>query len=234
MSEIRDMALRAGGAAPALARLDAGTRNQALQALAAALLAEQDYILSANAEDMQAAAAAGTAAGLLDRLALDASRLAEIAASLQDIVALPDPLGRVLGGGQLANGLLMRQISVPLGVVAMIYEARPNVTVDAAGLCVKTGNAVILRGGSMARHSNQALTSVLAAAGQAAGLPEYWLQSITTADRAATTELMGLHGLIDLLIPRGSGDLIRSVVENSKVPVIETGEGNCHLYIHSA
>jgi glutamate-5-semialdehyde dehydrogenase len=234
MSEVIEKATRARKAVPRLASLGLAERNRALAALADALLAAEGHILAENAIDIQAAEAAGTEAALLDRLALDPARLAAIAASLHDVAALPDPLGRVLSGRTLYNGILMRQVSVPIGVVAMIYESRPNVTVDAAGLCLKTGNAVLLRGGSAAQRSNMALTQVMAEAGSQAGLPDCWLQSIETTDRAATTELMGLHGLIDLLIPRGSGSLIKTVVENAKVPVIETGEGNCHVYVHSA
>ncbi|MCL2136507.1 MAG: glutamate-5-semialdehyde dehydrogenase [Coriobacteriia bacterium] len=234
MSEVVDKAMKAREASHKMARLGLIERNNALNALADALVKEEDYILQENALDMDAALNAGTDAALLDRLALDSGRLAKIAAGLRDIVALADPLGRVISGTTLYNGILMRQVSVPMGVVAMIYEARPDVTVDAAGLCLKSGNAVILRGGSMAFRSNTALTKVLAQAGQDSGLPDCWLQSVETTDRSATTELMSLHGLIDLLIPRGSGSLIKSVVENSKVPVIETGEGNCHVYIHSA
>ncbi|MCL2137627.1 MAG: aldehyde dehydrogenase family protein, partial [Coriobacteriia bacterium] len=232
MSEVVDKAMKAREASHKMARLGLIERNNALNALADALVKEEDYILQENALDMDAALNAGTDAALLDRLALDSGRLAKIAAGLRDIVALADPLGRVISGTTLYNGILMRQVSVPMGVVAMIYEARPDVTVDAAGLCLKSGNAVILRGGSMAFRSNTALTKVLAQAGQDSGLPDCWLQSVETTDRSATTELMSLHGLIDLLIPRGSGSLIKSVVENSKVPVIETGEGNCHVYIH--
>ena len=234
MSEVTEKAELARDAARRMARLSLNQRNDALNALAEALLAQKDFILAENAIDMAAAEAEGTEAPLLDRLMLDEDRLAAIAASLRDVVALPDPLGKVISGSTLHNQILMRQISVPIGVVAMIYEARPNVTVDAAGLCLKTGNAIILRGGSMANHSNIALTKVLCEAGKLAGLPDNWLQSIETTDRAATAELMELHGLIDLLIPRGSGSLIKAVVGNSKVPVIETGEGNCHLYIHAA
>ncbi|MCL1879543.1 MAG: glutamate-5-semialdehyde dehydrogenase [Actinomycetia bacterium] len=234
MSEVLDRAQRARAAAPALARLDSQARDEALHSLAAALLAGQDFILSENKQDIDAARQAGTDEPLIDRLMLDAGRVAAMAVGLRDVAALPDPLGRVLFGRTLANGVRMRQVTVPLGVVALIYEARPNVTVDAAALCLKSGNAVILRGGSMALRSNLALTRVLVEAGQQAGLPTDWLQSIEDSDRAATVELMGLHGLIDLLVPRGSGSLIRSVVENAKVPVIETGEGNCHLYVHAA
>ncbi|MDR2957564.1 MAG: glutamate-5-semialdehyde dehydrogenase [Coriobacteriales bacterium] len=232
MSEVIDKAQRARQATRGMARLGLSQRNEALAALAAAIISEQSYILAANSSDMEAAQAAGTSAALLDRLELNVKRLEDIASSLHDVAALPDPLGKVLDGATLFNGMLMRRVSVPMGVVAMIYEARPNVTVDVAGLCLKTGNAVILRGSSMAINSNLALTKVLVEAGARAGLPDNWLQSIETTDRAATTELMGLHGMIDLLIPRGSGSLIKSVVENSKVPAIETGEGNCHLYIH--
>jgi len=216
-----------------MARLSLTERNTALNALAQALVAEQDYIIEQNKLDMTAAEAAGTEAPLLDRLMLNSERIVSIAQSLRDVAALPDPLGQVLSGRTLYNGIQMRQVSVPIGVVAMIYESRPNVTVDAAGLCLKTGNTVILRGGSMAFYSNQAIVKVLNDAATQAGLPDGWLQSLETTDRAAVTELMSLHGVIDLLIPRGSGSLIKHVVENSKVPVIETGEGNCHLYIHT-
>lgn len=234
MFEVEEKALRARAAAYGMARLGLTERNDALAALADALISEEDFILTENDRDMQDAQANGTEAALLDRLALDSGRLLAITDSLREVAALPDPLGKVLSGGTLSNGILMRQISVPIGVVAMIYEARPNVTADAAGLCLKTGNAIILRGGSMAVHSNLALTRVMVNASQDIGLPANWLQSIETTDRQATTELMNMHGLIDLLIPRGSGSLIRTVVENSKVPVIETGEGNCHLYVHEA
>jgi glutamate-5-semialdehyde dehydrogenase len=154
--------------------------------------------------------------------------------ALRTLAQQSDPIGTVTEGRTLYNGIRLRRVRVPLGVVAMIYEARPNVTADAAGLTLKTANACLLRGGSLANRSNLALTEVLATAGVAAGLPPYWLQSIETTSRAATDELMKLHGLIDVLIPRGSAALINSCVQNSKVPVIETGAGNCHIYIHKA
>ncbi len=177
---------------------------------------------------------AGTKESLLDRLELTAPRLKAMAEALKELAALPDPVGEVVGGHTLPNGIELRQVRVPLGVVAMIYEARPNVTADAAGLCIKTGNAVILRGGSMAMESYITLTKVLAQAAEQAGMPADSIQSIANPDRAAAEELMGLHGLIDVLIPRGGAGLIQSVVENAKVPVIETGVGNCHIYVHEA
>ncbi|MDR2672878.1 MAG: glutamate-5-semialdehyde dehydrogenase [Coriobacteriales bacterium] len=234
VSEVLAKAKAARVAAFALAKCSAQERDSALLALAQSLVDQQDYLLAENTKDVLAARAAGTAEPLIDRLLLNPERIAAIAASLRELAASPDPLGTVVEGHTLTSGIRMRQIRVPLGVVAMIYEARPNVTADAAGLCLKTGNACILRGGSLAVHSNLAMSAVIAAAGLDSGLPNNWLSSIESTDRAATNELMQLHGLIDVLIPRGSASLIRATVENSKVPVIETGEGNCHLYVHSA
>ena len=234
MSEVVEKAGRARLAAQALAGSSVGLRNGALTAMADALAARQDYLLAENAVDVRLARQQGIEDSLIDRLLLDEGRLAGIAAALRSLAAENDPLGKLLEGRTLYNGIRMRRVTVPLGVVAMIYEARPNVTADAAGLCLKTGNACLLRGGSLANRSNISMTAVLYQAGLEAGLPQYWLQSIETTDRAATNELMGLHGLIDVLIPRGSASLIRSTVANAKVPVIETGEGNCHLYIHEA
>ena len=171
---------------------------------------------------------------MIDRLLLTSERIEDIASALKVLGKASDPIGMITEGRTLYNGIKLRRIQVPLGVVAMIYEARPNVTADAAGLCLKTANACVLRGGSLASNSNIAMTKVLYEAGMAAGLPQHWLQSIETLDRSATTELMQSHGLIDVLIPRGSASLIRSCVENAKVPVIETSEGNCHIYIHQA
>ena len=202
--------------------------------MAAALLAHDERILAANAVDMEAARVAGTPAPLLDRLLLDESRIAGIASAVDALSREIDPLGQVVSGHVMPNGIRLRQVRVPLGVVAMIYEARPNVTADAAALCIKTGNAAVLRGGSLAIHSCLAISDVLADAATASGLPEFAIQSVTSTDRAAADELMSLHGLIDVLIPRGGAGLIRRCVENSKVPVIETGVGNCHVYIHSA
>lgn len=202
--------------------------------MADALDSHASEILEANAADMQAARDKGTQQGLLDRLALTPARLADMAEALRALSQLADPIGEVVEGHTLPNGIELTKVRVPLGVVAMIYEARPNVTADAAGLCVKTGNAVILRGGSMAVNSNTALTRVLAKAVAEAGLPAASVQSVLTTDHAAAEELMGLHDYIDVLIPRGGAGLIKSVVENSKVPVIETGVGNCHVYLHEA
>jgi glutamate-5-semialdehyde dehydrogenase len=183
---------------------------------------------------MEEARSKNVAESLLDRLELSPARLKSMSEALKALSLLQDPVGEVVEGHTLPNGIELTQVRVPLGVVAMIYEARPNVTADAAGLCVKTGNAVILRGGSLAVHSNLALTNVLANAATAAGMPEGSIQSVESTEREAAEELMGLHGYIDVLIPRGGAGLIRSVVENAKVPVIETGVGNCHIYIHEA
>jgi len=232
MGEAREKAQNARKAAQGMAKLESATRNAALEALALSLLKETDYLIVENAKDVEAAREKGTAEPLSDRLLLTPQRLADISEALRQLALEGDPLNEIVEGRTLYNGIQLRQIRVPLGVVAMIYEARPNVTADAAGLCLKTGNACLLRGGSLATHSNLAMTRVLYEAGRAAGLPEFWLQSIETTDRAATTELMQLTGLIDVLIPRGPASLIQSTVENSKVPVIETGAGNCHLYVH--
>ena len=234
MSEVHDLAVRARQAAIALASTSTDQRNRALLVMAHALVAKQDEVIAANEQDMAAARDAGTAPALLDRLQLDPMRIKAISEALRSLSVLPDPIGEVVSGSRLANGISLTQVRVPLGVVAIIYEARPNVTADAAGLCVKTGNAVILRGGSLAVHSNLAITRVLANAAVGAGLPEGCIQSVSSTDREAANELMGMHGMIDVLIPRGGAGLIKSVVENAKVPVIETGVGNCHVYVHAS
>ena len=234
MSEVTTLAERARVAATALAATSTQQRNRALLAMSHALVARQDEILSANAADVEAARAKNTAEPLVDRLALDPVRIKSISEALRSLAQLPDPIGEVVSGSRLANGIWLQQVRVPMGVVAMIYEARPNVTADAAGLCIKTANAVILRGGSMARNSNLAMTTVLASAAVGAGMPENCIQSIESTEHAAAEELMGLHGKIDVLIPRGGAKLIQSVVQNAKVPVIETGVGNCHIYVHES
>lgn len=233
MSEVKMLATRAREAANALATTSTDQRNRALLSMAHALVAKQDEVLAANALDMEAAREKGTAAPLLDRLELTPARIKAISEALKSLALLPDPIGEVVSGSRLANGIWLQQVRVPMGVVAMIYEARPNVTADAAGLAIKTGNAVILRGGSMAASSNLAITKVLAGAASGAGLHPASIQSVESPDREAAEELMSLHGMIDVLIPRGGAGLIRSVVENAKVPVIETGVGNCHVYIHA-
>jgi glutamate-5-semialdehyde dehydrogenase len=232
MSEVMTLAVRAQEAARSLGTTSTGQRNRALLAMAHALTHHQDEILDANSKDMDAAREKNVATALLDRLELDPSRLKSMSEALKALSLLQDPVGEIVEGHTLPNGIKLSQVRVPLGVVGMIYEARPNVTADAAGLCIKTGNAVVLRGGSLAVHSNLALTRVLADAAVASGMPEGCIQSIESTAREAAEEMMGLHGYIDVLIPRGGAGLIKSVVENAKVPVIETGVGNCHVYIH--
>ena len=233
-NEVRALAERARKASVGLAQTTGEERDAALDAMAGALRAHASAIVEANAADMAAAREAGTSAALLDRLMLDEGRVEAMAAALEDLRALPDPLGRALEERTLYNGLELSRVSVPLGVVAVVYEARPNVTADAAGICLKSGNACILRGGSLAARSNAAIAEVLHAAAVAAGMPEGCVTAITTTDRAATDALMQLHGLVDVLIPRGGAGLIRHCVECSKVPVIETGTGNCHVYVHAS
>jgi glutamate-5-semialdehyde dehydrogenase len=199
--------------------------------MADALVGATDEVLAANAVDLARGGESGLADGMLDRLALDEARVAAMADGLRQVAGLPDPVGVVVRGSTLPNGLELRQVRVPLGVVGIIYEARPNVTVDAAGLCLKSGNAVLLRGSSSARSSNEALVNVLAEAATAAGLPPYAVQLVPGIDHESTKHLMRARGLVDVLIPRGGAGLIRSVVEESTVPVIETGVGNCHVYV---
>ena len=233
-TQARKIAQEARVASAELALKTADERNQALRAMAAALRRETPQIVAANQLDMEAARAKGTKESLLDRLMLDRGRIESMAAALEELCDLPDPLGQVQEERTMYNGMELRRISVPLGVVAVVYEARPNVTADAAGICLKSGNAAVLRGGSMAARSNEAVARVLAAAAQEAGMPQGWLGVITSTDRAATDELMQLHGVVDVLIPRGGAGLIRHCVEHSKVPVIETGTGNCHVYVHAS
>jgi glutamate-5-semialdehyde dehydrogenase len=232
MSEVLNLAQRAREAGSALAITSTEQRNRALLVMSHALITKQDEILAANEADMTTARDKGVQAGLLDRLELTPARLKSMSEALKSLSMLPDPIGEVIEGHTLPNGIELTKVRVPLGVVAMIYEARPNVTADAAGLCIKTGNAVILRGGSLAHKSNLALAAVLASAAESVGLPAASIQCIQTTDHEAAEELMGLYGYIDVLIPRGGAGLIKSCVENSKVPVIETGTGNCHIYIH--
>ena len=209
-------------------------KDAALLAMADALVEATDAVIAANAVDLARGRESGMAEGMLDRLALDASRVRAMADGLRQVAGLPDPVGEVVRGSTLPNGLELRQVRVPLGVVGIIYEARPNVTVDAAGLCLKSGNAVLLRGSSSARSSNEALVGVLADAATAAGIPPYAVQLVPGVDHESTKHLMRARGLVDVLIPRGGAGLIRSVVEESTVPVIETGVGNCHVYVDKA
>ena len=209
-------------------------RCGAVRTMAAALRAHAAEVIAANNRDMDAARAAGTADGLLDRLLLTPERIEGMAAGLEALCDLPDPVGRMLEERDIDQGVHLQKVAVPLGLVAMVYEARPNVTSDAAGICIRTGNACILRGGSLALHSCRAIAAVLADAVEAAGFSRAAVSFIDTADRAATDVLMSLHGIVDVLIPRGGAGLIRHCVERARVPVIETGTGNCHIYVHES
>ncbi|WP_412540405.1 glutamate-5-semialdehyde dehydrogenase [Longispora sp. K20-0274] len=229
--DVRTAALAAREAADILALTTRAAKDAALVAMAGALVARTPEILKANDEDVARGRAAGFSEALLDRLALTEARVEAIAAGLRQVAGLPDPVGEVVRGSTLPNGLELRQVRVPFGVVGIIYEARPNVTVDAAGLCLKSGNAALLRGSSSARSSNAALVEVLRDALAAQGLPADAVQLLDAESRESVHELMRARGLVDVLIPRGGADLIRTVVEGSTVPVIETGVGNCHIYV---
>ncbi|MEU5207789.1 glutamate-5-semialdehyde dehydrogenase [Streptomyces sp. NPDC020742] len=233
-SPVLDTARRAREAAAVLAPLPRTARDAALLAIADALVERTDTIVTANARDIAKAREAGTAESIVDRLTLTPERIEAIAADVRQVVALPDPVGEVVRGSTLPNGLDLRQVRVPLGVIGIIYEARPNVTVDAAALCLKSGNAVLLRGSSSAYASNSALVEVLRDAVRSAGLPADAVQLVPGESRDSVRELMRARGLVDVLIPRGGASLIRTVVEESTVPVIETGTGNCHVYIDEA
>lgn len=232
--EAADLVARAARAARAAQRSVAGARREVkdagLRAMADHLVEAAPRILAANGADLERARAAGMRAGLVDRLALTPERIGAIADSLREIAALPDPVGEIVDGRTLPNGLRVRRVRVPLGVVGMIYEARPNVTVDVAALTLKSGNAVVLRGGSAAEKTNAAIVDVLRGALSDAALPADLVATIDSAGRAGAAALMRARGLIDVLVPRGGAGLIRAVVEQSAVPVIETGSGNCHIY----
>ncbi|HEU5429309.1 MAG TPA: glutamate-5-semialdehyde dehydrogenase [Actinocrinis sp.] len=230
-SDVIRTARRAREAAADLAVRTRAEKDRALHAIADALLAETPRIVAANAEDTDRARAAGVSAGIVDRLTLTADRIAAIAEALRKITTLADPVGEVVRGSNLPNGLELRQVRVPLGVVGIIYEARPNVTVDAAGLCLKSGNAVLLRGSSSARASNTALVETMREALAECGLPRDAIQLVPGETHDSVKELMQARGLVDVLIPRGGASLISSVVSGSTVPVIETGVGNCHVYV---
>jgi glutamate-5-semialdehyde dehydrogenase len=217
-----------------LASLPTVAKDQALFVAAEAIVANGDQILAANAEDLNAARAAETPSAMIDRLALDPTRIDGIAAGLRQVAGLPDPVGEVLRGYTLPNGLALRQQRVPLGVVGMVYEGRPNVTVDAFGLALKSGNAALLRGSASAAKSNQALVSVLRAALLTEDLPADAVQLLSAADRSTVTHLIQARGLVDVVIPRGGAGLIDAVVRDAQVPTIETGVGNCHVYVHDA
>ena len=231
MSEAREKATIAKQAAHAMNRLTTEQKNEALLMMADRLLSERKSILEANAADLERGRQNGTSAALLDRLALNDKRIEAIAEGLRQIAELPDPIGIVLEERTRPNGLVIRKVSVPLGVVGIVYESRPNVTVDAAGLCLKSGNAVVLRGGSAALESNRRIVAVLHEALSRSAVPRESLQLIESADRSSVDEMLKLNGLLDVVIPRGGRSLIQNVVQNATVPVIETGEGVCHTYI---
>lgn len=218
-------------AAAKLAVTSTAVKNAALLAMAAALEAQQAEILAANERDMAAAAAKGMKSSMLDRLKLTAERISGMADGLRQVAGLADPVGNVIDGKTLPNGLHITKIRVPLGVIGIIYEARPNVTADAAGLCLKSGNAVILKGGSEAMESNKTVAAILAQAAEGAGIPAGSIQFIDTSDRQAVQDLIHMNGLVDVVIPRGGAGLIQAVVRNASVPVIETGAGVCHTYV---
>jgi glutamate-5-semialdehyde dehydrogenase len=230
-SEVRQKAAMAQNAAAIMNRLTTEQKNIALIHMSEALLAEQAAIISANELDLQRGREQGTSPSLLDRLALNSDRVAAIAEGLRQIVELPDPVGELLEHFDRPNGLKIDKVRVPLGVIGMIYEARPNVTVDAAGLCLKTGNSVVLRGGSAAIESNRKIVEVLKKALSATAMPADAIQLIEDSDRASVNEMLKLNGLLDVVIPRGGSSLIRNVVENATVPVIETGAGICHTFV---
>ena len=227
-------ALRARKASRSLALATRADKDRALLAMADALLADAETIVAANAEDVARAEEAGTPANIVDRLRLTGERLEGMAAGLREVAGLADPVGEVVRGATLANGLELRQVRVPFGVVGMIYEARPNVTADAAGICVKSGNAVLLRGSSSARSSNVAIVTALRGAVAACGLDPDVISLVPGETHDSVKSLMRARGLVDVLIPRGGAGLIRSVVDESTVPVIETGVGNCHVYVDRA
>lgn len=231
---VLDIATAAKNASTDLALTSGEARNRALLAMAQTLRENVARILEANKQDLEQQRAAGMKESLLDRLALNEERIDAMASALEDLTELSDPIGVTQQRRTLYNGIELERVSVPLGLVAMVYEARPNVTVDAAGICIKSGNACVLRGGSAAQQSNIVLGSLLHEAACAAGMPEDCICVIETTDRSATDELISLHGIVDVLIPRGGAGLIRHCVEHAKVPVIETGTGNCHTYVHQS
>lgn len=235
MSEARTKASLAKAAAPIIGRANRGDRERALLLAASNIRSCAGDIIAANERDLERAREAGMSLPLQDRLMLDEKRIGAIADSLEDIARQEDPLGRIVGGTTISCGLRIEQVTVPLGVVAMIYEARPNVTADAFGLCVRSGNACVLKGGSAARESCLAIVDACRAALEGAGLPVDALQYVDDdASHTQTSELLGATGLVDVLIPRGGASLIRACVEGAKVPVIETGTGNCHVYVHAS
>jgi glutamate-5-semialdehyde dehydrogenase len=234
VQQVNALADLARAASRRLALMSRAEKDAVLLHLADAVEAATPSVIAANAEDLERGRANGMTASLQDRLRLDESRVAAVAQALRDVAALPDPVGEIVRGSTLANGLQIRQVRVPMGVIGMIYEARPNVTVDAAGLCLKSGNAVILRGGSSAASSNHALVQAMRDSLAAQGLPVEAITLLEEGGRDAARALMTARGHVDLVIPRGGADLIQTVVTESTVPVIETGVGVCHVYVDRA
>jgi glutamate-5-semialdehyde dehydrogenase len=233
-TSVTDICLRARDAARVLATIDSATKDRALHAIADALVERTPEILEANTRDMDAGRENGLDAALLDRLLLDAARIAAIAAQVRDIAALPDPVGEVVEGRRLINGLHVRKVRVPLGVVAVVYEARPNVTIDAAALCVKSGNAIVLRGSSSAAHSNAVLSGIAADAAEQAGLPAGTIGLVAGGGREELAELATQTGTVDLIIPRGGEGLKNALKGVATVPVIYAASGNCHVYVDAS
>ncbi|MCP4329482.1 MAG: glutamate-5-semialdehyde dehydrogenase [Alphaproteobacteria bacterium] len=236
--DIRDIMHRLGAAARVAARAlssaDAAAKSQALRAAATAVRGDREVILAANARDVSAAVARGTTAAFLDRLKLDPDRIGAMADGLEAVADLPDPVGRTLAEWQRPNGLVISRVSVPLGVIGIIYESRPNVTADAGSLCLKSGNATILRGGSESFHSSTAIAACLQHGLRITGLPETAIQMVPTTDRAAVGEMLTMRGVIDIIVPRGGKSLIERVAAESRIPIIGHLEGLCHVYVHAA
>ncbi len=233
-TSVAEICAAAKRASRVLATLESGVKDGALEAIAAALGDRAAEILEANARDLEAGRDSSLSPALLDRLALDERRLADVAAGVRTIASLPDPVGEVIGGSRLSNGLDVRKVRVPLGVVAVVYEARPNVTIDAAALCLKSGNAIVLRGSSSAAHSNAALASVAADAALGAGLPDAALSLVAGGGREELAELATQSGVVDLIIPRGGEGLKAALKGVATVPVIYAASGNCHVYVDAS
>ena len=231
---VAEICAQAQRASRELAKLDTATKNAALEAMAAALEQRADEVLEANARDMEAGEEAGLHSGLLDRLKLTEGRLAGIAADVRAIVALPDPVGETIDGHRLENGLDVRRVRVPLGVIAVVYEARPNVTVDCSALCLKSGNAIVLRGSSTAAHSNAVLAQVAASAAQSAGVPEGAISIVNGGDRDELRQIATQDGVVDLIIPRGGEGLKAALKEHATVPVMYAAAGNCHVFVDAS
>ena len=231
---VADLCRAAQDASRVLATLDSATKNAALHAVADALEAQAPEILEANARDMEAGREGGLSPALLDRLALDETRVAGIASGVRSIAALPDPVGEVIDGFRLPNGLDVRKVRVPLGVIAVVYEARPNVTIDAAALCLKSGNAIVLRGSSSAAHSNAVLASIAADAAESAGIPAGAIVLVAGGGREELAELATQNGVVDLIIPRGGEGLKNALKGVATVPVIYAASGNCHVYVDAS